>query len=274
VRQVLDLLSGTLHVLDMISGILGSQERRAVEIVSRPHSGLLGDVLGVDPNGITVRLLEIRSREIIVTVGWTGVRRLFYSVDMRERPMDPGVLDRQHADSLWDDMEFTPPSPERLDRLQQHLDRIPPIEADYILLYYLKGKRQDDIAAIFHRTQADVSYRVARGIERIQFLESLPEVTEDEIVSVLAPHISEFNLKILLGMYRTTCQSAVARELGISQGKVRHRFVSSISIIKRLVAEGNLAPRFLAVFEHIARNGNILQEVSYVRWGHPERVVA
>jgi hypothetical protein len=188
--------------------------------------------------------------------------------------MDPSVLERQHADSLWDDMEFaSAPSPERLDRLHQHLDRIPPVEADYIFLYYLKGKRQDDIAAIFHRTQADVSYRLNRGVERIRFLESLPDVTEDQIQASLATTIPEFNLRILLGMFRTTCQSAVARELGISQGKVRHRFVSSITVIRQAVEDGRLDPCFLTLFERIARNGNILQEVTYTRWERPERAV-
>ena len=198
--------------------------------------------------------------------------------------MDPGMLERRYptTDGLWEEIEYGEPDPVHLARLERHLDRIPPAEADYLFLYFFKGKRQDDIAAIFGRTQADVSYRLNRGIERIRFLESLPEVSEIEVEETLAnlrsptgePLISEFNLRILLGMLRSTCQSAVARELGISQGKVRHRFVTSIGRIQAAVQEGILPRRFLSLFECVARNGNILKEIQYSRWAVPECMVS
>src|SRR5690349_12290690 len=48
-------------------------------------------------------------------------------------------------------------------RIAPLLDRIPAREADLIYLYFIKKKRQADIATIFDVTQAAISYRLDRG---------------------------------------------------------------------------------------------------------------
>ena len=56
------------------------------------------------------------------------------------------------------------------EQIEPLLDRIPEREADLIWLYFIQKKRQADIAEIFGVTQAAISYRLVRGIQRIKFL--------------------------------------------------------------------------------------------------------
>jgi hypothetical protein len=58
-------------------------------------------------------------------------------------------------------------------------------------------------------------------------------------------------------MYRTTCQSSVARQLGVSQGLVRHRFIRSIRKLTPLPS----MQEYVGAFERIAANLNILREI-------------
>jgi len=58
-------------------------------------------------------------------------------------------------------------------------------------------------------------------------------------------------------MRETTCQSEVAKRLGVSQGLVRHRFIRSVN---RMKMYPELAP-YVKLFEFISANLNILREV-------------
>lgn len=165
------------------------------------------------------------------------------------------------------------------------LDRIPDREADIIELYFLHRKRQADIATIFGITQAAVSYRLGRGIKRIKFLLDLPAVTREQMVAdlseafpsqhVLPSELEEdpeadvnVDVKILVHMWSTTCQSEVAKTLGLTQGRVRHRFFKAVDRLKEL-AQGNsrlepYADIFLKISEQ--KQFNILREVKLPQW--------
>lgn len=114
------------------------------------------------------------------------------------------------------------------------LERIPQREADLIYLYYIQKKRQADIAEIFEVTQAAISYRLDRGLQRIKFLLSIPHVTEEDMREDLKDAFQEIDVNILVGMWQTTCQSEVAKELKLTQGRVRHRFFKSVAALKTL----------------------------------------
>jgi len=121
-------------------------------------------------------------------------------------------------------------------RIAPLLERIPQREADLIYLYYIQKKRQADIAEIFEVTQAAISYRLDRGLQRIKFLLSIPHVTEEEMREDLADAFQQIDVNILVGMWQTTCQSEVAATLGLTQGRVRHRFFKSVGTLKDLAA--------------------------------------
>jgi DNA-directed RNA polymerase specialized sigma24 family protein len=118
-----------------------------------------------------------------------------------------------------------------------YLDRIPPREADLIRLYHHDKMKQEQIAKLFRITQAAVSYRLHRGIKRIQFLRTIPELEEEVFELELGPKFCDQDREILWRMYETTCQSEIAKQMNLTQGRVRHRFFRALQRIKDLIAE-------------------------------------
>ncbi len=123
------------------------------------------------------------------------------------------------------------------DSIEVHLDRIPHREADLIRLYYKDEMKQEQIAKLFGITQAAVSYRLARGRRRIQFLTTIPVLDKESFEDDLYEVFPKQDMEIMWLMYETTCQSEVAKQLGLTQGRVRHRFFRSLSQISNLIAE-------------------------------------
>ncbi len=115
------------------------------------------------------------------------------------------------------------------------LDRIPAREADLVRLYYKLDMKQEQIAKIFRITQAAVSYRLARARRRIQFLFTIPILKYDDFESDFKGIFSDQDREILWKMYETTCQSKIAKQMGLTQGRVRHRFFRSLDKIKELI---------------------------------------
>lgn len=118
-----------------------------------------------------------------------------------------------------------------------YLNRIPEREADLITLYHRDKLKQEQIAKLFGITQAAVSYRLHRGIKRIQFLRTIPELEKDQFEEELGPNFCPQDREILWRMYETTCQSEIAKQMNLTQGRVRHRFFRALQKIKDLIAE-------------------------------------
>lgn len=118
-----------------------------------------------------------------------------------------------------------------------YLKRIPEREADLIELYHKDKMKQEQIAKLFGITQAAVSYRLHRGIRRIQFLRTIPELDDGLFQVELSQSFESQDLEILWRMYVTTCQSEIAKQMGLTQGRVRHRFFRALQKLKDLIAE-------------------------------------
>jgi DNA-directed RNA polymerase specialized sigma24 family protein len=148
------------------------------------------------------------------------------------------------------------------------LDRIPEREADLIFLYFKQYKRQADIAIIFGVTQAAISYRLDRGIQRIKFLLRIPSVTEEELRRDLPGAFpQQIDVNILVGMWSTTCQSEVAKLLGLTQGRVRHRFFKAVRVLEEAAEEDETYEPYKRIFSAIADKGfNSLREVILPQW--------
>lgn len=169
-----------------------------------------------------------------------------------------GHLDQTGSEDLSDD------SLERLDEVKEILDLLPEREADFVELYYFKHLKQTDIANIFKVSQPTVCYRLQRAASRIKFLLDLPHLTEGELEDVMEGFLSDpLDVKIMLLMYETTCQSEVAKRLDVSQGLVRHRFMRSID---RMEKAGGM-DKYAHMFRMISENLNILREVQRPAWG-------
>jgi hypothetical protein len=154
-------------------------------------------------------------------------------------------------------------------RIAPLLDRIPKREADLIWLYFIQKKRQADIAVIFNVTQAAISYRLDRGLKRIKFLLSIPQVNEDDIRRDLPTIFKEIDVNILVGMWSTTCQSQVAENLGLTQGRVRHRFFKAVRVLKEASDKDEKYAPYYKVFSAISgKKFNILREVKLPQWAN------
>jgi len=176
-------------------------------------------------------------------------------------------------------------------RIVPLLDRIPDREADLITLYVIHKKRQADIATIFGVTQAAVSYRLARGIQRLRFLLRIPQVLEEDMrVDLRSVFPCELtcpkcfsvdgvcpicqgtkkilvDVEILVGMWTTTCQSEVASKLGLTQGRVRHRFFRAVQALELASQQDEKLVPYHQIFTSISsKHFNILREVKLPQW--------
>jgi len=147
------------------------------------------------------------------------------------------------------------------------LDKIPPREADLITLYYINRKRQADIASIMGCTQAAISYRLCRGIHRLRFLLSIPTVTEEDLQRDLSEVFNQIDVNILVGMWKTTCQSEVANKLKLTQGRVRHRFFKAVESLKGIADSNEKYRPYERIFSSISsKNFNVLRSVCLPQW--------
>lgn len=183
-----------------------------------------------------------------------------------ENPFEDFQLDELTVDAYEFEEDLLPEGHEA--RVESLLDRIPEREADLIYLYYILKKRQADIAAIFEVTQAAISYRLDRGLQRIKFLLSIPEVTEEQLREDLPKVLPQkIDVDILVGMWQTTCQSEVATKLGLTQGRVRHRFFKAVKVIEIAAEKDTIFDPYRQIFSTIAsKRFNILREVKLPQW--------
>ena len=146
------------------------------------------------------------------------------------------------------------------------LDSIPPREADFVELYFFKRVRQTAIADIFNVSQPTVCYRLQRAAARIKYLLGLPEHDLGEMRVELSKVLGDpVDVDVMIGMVETTCQSEVAKRMGVSQGFVRHRFLRTIAALEQMPGMDG----YVAVFKHVSGNLNILREVQRAKWSEP-----
>ena len=161
---------------------------------------------------------------------------------------------------------FTEPSEEalvKIERVRAMLDQLPPREADFVDLYFFRHLNQTDIAGIFGVSQPTVCYRLKRATSRIQFLLQLPTITRPELEEAMTGFLPDpLDAQIMVLRWETTCQSEVAKRLGVTQGLVRHRFIRAV---KRMRDHDQLT-KLAEMFDTIAENLNILREVQRPSW--------
>lgn len=159
--------------------------------------------------------------------------------------------------------EVTEEGAVQMERVRAVMSYLPLREADFIELYYFKKAKQTDIATIFGVSQPTVCYRLQRAATRIYFLLSLPEVPEGDVERISNEFLTDpTDVQILVLMQQTTCQSEVAKRLGVTQGFVRHRFIRSLARLKDVEE----AQPMLRMFDLISLNLNILREVQRPVW--------
>jgi len=157
--------------------------------------------------------------------------------------------------------------------LEPHIARLPKREQDLLFMHFIMRKKQTELGIIFNRTQAAISYRIKKAICRLKFLLSLPLVSEDDIERDLADVFDENDIAIMLGMFRHTCQTQVARDLGSNQCFIRHRFHKNIKILREQADYDDTYEPYYDLFVKIRDNTNILREVKLSRWDNGDYIV-
>lgn len=158
---------------------------------------------------------------------------------------------------------LSPESVLELEQVRGVLEQIPPREADFVELYFFQRLRQTTIAEMFNISQPTVCYRLQRAASRLRYLIDMPThdlwLMEQDLRGVLT---DSKDIQIMLGMVDTTCQSEVAKRMGVTQGFVRHRFFRTIERLKKM----RDMDQYVRVFEHVAGNLNILKETQRSQW--------
>jgi predicted DNA-binding protein (UPF0251 family) len=175
--------------------------------------------------------------------------------------LDPDAVFSEEDSLSFFGSVFTEPDEDDLkmmEKVRTMLDLLPPVEADFVEMYFFRHIKQTDIASIFGVSQPTVCYRLYRAIDRIKFLLTLPKVDLDVMRADLSRFMSDpMDIDIMMFMYETTCQSESAKRLKVSQGLVRHRFIRSI---KKMQAFESMQ-LYSNIFSMIASNLNIMREV-------------
>ena len=196
----------------------------------------------------------------VIPVDPSQIAARFKSPDEYDEDEVEQVADDEGVAALMSEMDFET-------RIAPLLDRIPKREADLIYLYFIQRKKQADIAEIFEVTQAAISYRLDRGLRRIKFLLSIPQVNEEDMRRDLAEKFDQIDVDILVGMWKTTCQSEVASQLNLTQGRVRHRFFNAVKALEKHSRDSRLYEPYHKIFLSISsKNFNILREVKLPQW--------
>lgn len=169
-------------------------------------------------------------------MGWSGTFMIDPS-DMESRfAIEDGMA---YMNSIF--TEPTDDALEKIEGVKTIMESLPMIEADFIDLYYFKRKKQTDIAFIFDCSQPTVCYRLQRATARIQFLLQLPNVQEEDLLRDMTLFLTDpLDIQIMHKMWLTTCQSEVAKQLGVSQGLVRHRFLRTIKRLRQFLSLDDL----------------------------------
>jgi len=153
-------------------------------------------------------------------------------------------------------------------KVREALGMLPERERDMLEMYFFKGKGQAEIGRLFNVTQGDVSYRISRSIERLKFFLDLPRVCTRRMARDLMRILRDpEQVHIMVLMSYTTSQTAVGNKVGLTQGKVRYRFIKSLEKIKEAAQARPIYRIYVYIFEKIAANFNILRSLdTQERW--------
>lgn len=152
--------------------------------------------------------------------------------------------------------------------LEPYLQMLPKKEYDLIIMYYVLKKEQKEIAKILRLTQGGVSHRISRAKSRLKFLVKVPKFSEEDLFEDLKDVFDELDLKILWGLYETTCQSEVAKRVNMTQSRIRHRFMKDLEILEE-IKDKEKYKKYYDAFKLISQNNfNILREIRLPKWAH------
>jgi len=125
-----------------------------------------------------------------------------------------------------------------LDLLVRALQKLPPRELQMLFLAKVLGAIQEEICTLFFVRQSNISYRLERATGRIKLFVCFSKLlSETQLRKVLLDlQLSDYAVQIVLGIVKTTSQTATAEALGAGQGNVRNVFTLALNKLKGALA--------------------------------------
>jgi DNA-directed RNA polymerase specialized sigma24 family protein len=148
--------------------------------------------------------------------------------------IDPQDLDRYTKKKIPKTRKRPLEVVRKIDLLRRSLQLLPPRELYMLFAVKVLRVEQDEITELFHVRQSNISYRLERANYRIKLHSQISETcSETTLRKVLyAVGMNEFAVRAVLGVVKTSSQSATAEALGVTQGSVRHLFATAISRLR------------------------------------------
>jgi len=182
---------------------------------------------------------------------------------------DPVELDRYTKKNIPRRRQQTLETIRGIDLLKRAMQALPPRELIMLFVTKVNGCEQDDVTHLFNVRQSNISYRLDRAEKRIQLQAQLLS-TCSETALRRALHkvgVSEPAVRAILGVVKTSSQSATAEALKITQGAVRSLYADAIEKLKKHTGDFPEKTPSIRLLEIIEMNYNNLRSIkSQKRW--------
>ncbi len=183
------------------------------------------------------------------------------------RVVDPRDLE-QYSRKRLDKRSADPDRSRKRDLLIRAFQAIPPKELQMLYALKVGRSKQSDVMSVHHVRQPNVSYRMKRGMERIklhvEFAATCSETTLRR--ALIKAGCKDLTIRVVLGVAKTTCQSAVGSSLGIAQSSVRNMVVAAVERLEESPGSPDRTAA-LALMTLVTKNYNRLRSPkAHVRW--------
>jgi len=150
-------------------------------------------------------------------------RKLFMRVD-------PYALDRYTKKKVPRRRKKTLEAIWFLDILKRALQSLPPRELTIVYAVKVLRVEQDEVKDLFNVRQSNISYRLERAFYRIQLHKQIADTCSEAALRIVLYDVgmSEAAVRAVLGVVKTSSQSATAEVLKVTQGSIRHLFATAL----------------------------------------------
>jgi DNA-directed RNA polymerase specialized sigma24 family protein len=182
---------------------------------------------------------------------------------------DPQELDRYTKKNIPRRRQQTLEVIRGIDLLKRAMQALPPRELQMLFVTKVHGCEQDDVTHLFNVRQSNISYRLDRAETRIQLqVQLLSTCSETALRRALhRVGVSEPAVRAILGVVKTSSQSATAEALEITQGSVRSLYAAAIEKLKAYTGEFPEKTPSIRLLEIIEMNYNNLRSIrTQKRW--------
>lgn len=177
--------------------------------------------------------------------------------------VDPHELERYTPKSIPRRRRLPLEKIRRMEVLKRAMQRLPPRELQMLYTVEVRDVDQEEACRVYGVRQSNISYRLERAADRIKIFSQIAEmVSETRVRLALAKAgLNETMICVVLGVIKTTSQSATAEAYNLTQGSVRHIYARAVRKMKEVDPQGPV----LALLLFVERNYNSLRSVRIQR---------